>query len=125
MVDEGTVVVKTGWTVKEETVKVMQEEPVYAGPEESIILMERAVNSGEMTVEEFQARMSNGDPMQVGVKMVEVEVQKIVKNQPKYEVCNNANIIIDPTCEGNIEEANFIIHEYDTNIAELKAEEVL
>ena len=123
LVDEGTVVVKTGWTVKEETVKVMQEEPVYAGPEESIILMERAVNSGEMTVEEFQTRMSNGDPMQVGVKMVEVEVQKIVKNQPKYEVCNNANIIIDPTCEGNIEEANFIIHEYDTNIAELKAEE--
>ena len=123
LVDEGTVVVKTGWTVKEETVKVMQEEPVYAGPEESIILMERAVNSGEMTVEEFQSRMSNGDPMQVGVKMVEVEVQKIVKNQPKYEVCNNANIIIDPTCEGNIEEANFIIHEYDTNIAELKAEE--
>ena len=123
LVDEGTVVVKTGWTVKEETVKAMQEEPVYAGPEESIILMERAVNSGEMTVEEFQSRMSNGDPMQVGVKMVEVEVQKIVKNQPKYEVCNNANIIIDPTCEGNIEEANFIIHEYDTNIAELKAEE--
>lgn len=123
LVDEGTVVVKTGWVVKEETVKVMQEQPVYAGPEESIILMERAVNSGEMTVEEFQFRMSNGEPMQVGVKMVEVEVQKIVKNQPKYEVCNNANIIIDPTCEGNIEEANFIIHEYDTNIAELKAEE--
>ena len=123
LVDEGTVVVKTGWTVKEETVKVMQEEPVYAGPEESIILMERAVNSGEMTVEEFQTRMSNGEPMQIGVKMVEREVQKIVKNQPKYEVCNNANIIIDPTCEGNIEEANFIIHEYDTNIAELKAEE--
>lgn len=123
LVDEGTVVVKTGWVVKEETVKVMQEQPVYAGPEESIVLMERAVNSGEMTVEEFQFRMSNGEPMQVGVKMVEVEVQKIVKNQPKYEVCNNANIIIDPTCEGSIEEANFIIHEYDTNIAELKAEE--
>lgn len=123
LVDEGTVIVKSGWTVKEETVKVMQEQPVYAGPEESIILMEQAVNSGQMTVEEFQFRMSNGEPMQVGVKMVEVEVQKIVKNQPKYEVCNNANIIIDPTCEGNIEEANFIIHEYDTNIAELKAEE--
>ena len=123
LVDEGTVVVKTGWTVKEETVKIMQEEPVYAGPEESIILMERAVNSGEMTVEEFRSRMSNGDPMQIGVKMVEVEVPKIVKNQPKYEVCNNANIIIDPTCEGNIEDANFIIHEYDTSMAELKAEE--
>ena len=123
LVDEGTVIVKSGWTVKEEIVTVLQDEPIYAGPEESLILMEQAVNSGQMTMEEFQIRMMNGEPMQIGVNQVEVEVPKIVKNQPKYEVCNNANIIIDPTCEGNIEDANFIIHEYDTSMAELKAEE--
>ena len=123
LVDEGTVIVKSGWSVKEEIIKVMQDEPIYAGPEESIALMEQAVNSGQMSVEEFQERMMSGTPMQIGVKQVEVEVPKIVKNQPKYEVCNNANIIIDPTCEGNIEEANFVIHEYDTSMAELKSEE--
>ena len=123
LVDEGTVIVKSGWSVKEEIVKVMQDEPIYASPEESIALMEQAVRSGQMTIEEFQERMMSGTPMQIGVKQVEVEVPKIVKNQPKYEVCNNANIIIDPTCEGNIEEANFVIHEYDTSMAELKAEE--
>jgi hypothetical protein len=122
-VDDGTVVVKTGWSVEEKIVKEIREEPVYADPEESLILMEQAVRMGQMTQEEFVVKMQNGEPMQIGVKEVEVEVPKIVKNQPKYEVCNTANIIIDPTCEGYIEEANFIIHEYDTSIAELKKEE--
>ena len=123
LVDDGTVIVKTGWEVQEKTIKVMQEEPVYAGPEESLIMMEELVNTGQMSPEEAQEKMMNGEPMQIGVREVEVEVTKIVKNQPKYEVCNTANVIIDPTCEGYIEDANFIIHEYDTNIAELKNEE--
>ena len=122
-VDDGTVIVKTGWAVEEKLIKVMQEEPEYAGPEESLVLMEEAVRIGQMTVEEFQQRMMEGTPMQIGIKMVEVEVPKIVKNQPKYEVCNPANVIIDPTCEGELANAGFIIHEYDTNIAELKKEE--
>lgn len=123
VVDDGTVIVKTGWEVEEKMVKVMQEEPVYAGPEESLVMMEEAVNSGMMTLEEFQERMMNGTPMQIGVKEVEVEVPKIVRNQPKYEVCNTANVIIDPTCEGELSKAGFIIHEYDTSAAELKKEE--
>ena len=122
-VDDGTVIVKTGWVVEEKLIKVMQEEPVYASPEESLTIMEKAVRTGQMTVEEFQQRMMEGTPMQIGIKMVEVEVPKIVKNQPKYEVCNPANVIIDPTCEGELANAGFIIHEYDTNIAELKKEE--
>jgi len=122
-VDDGTVIVKTGWEVEEKIVKVLQEQPVYAGPEESLMLMEEAVRTGQMPVEEFQQRMMDGTPMQIGVREVEVEVSKIVKNQPKYEVCNTANVIIDPTCEGELSHAGFIIHEYDTSMAELKKEE--
>ena len=123
VVDDGTVIVKTGWEVEEKLVKVMQEQPVYAGPEESLMMMEQAVRTGQMTMEEFQNKMMLGEPMQIGTKEIEVEVPKIVKNQPKYEVCNTANVIIDPTCEGYLEDAKFIIHEYDTSIAELKKEE--
>lgn len=125
LVDDGTVIVKTGWEVKEELVKETVEEPVYASPEESILLMERAVASGQMGQDEFRERMMSGALMEIDVKEVEIEVPKIVTNQPKYEVCNTANVIIDPTCEGYIEDANFIIHEYDTSIAELKAEEYI
>ena len=122
-VDEGTVIVKTGWEVVEEMVTVTKQEPVHADPEQSLIMMQELVKSGQMHTEEAQQRMSEGTPMQIGMREVEVEVPKLVKNQPKYEVCNPANVLIDPTCEGYIEDAKFIIHEYDTNMAELKNEE--
>ena len=122
-VDEGTVIVKTGWEVVEEMETITKQEPTYASPEQSLIMMEELVKAGKMSTEEFQQRMSEGKPMEIGMQEIEVEVPKLVKNQPKYEVCNPANVIIDPTCEGYIEEANFIIHEYDTNMAELKSEE--
>lgn len=125
IVDEGTVVVKVGWDVEEKIVKEMQEQPVYAGPEESLILMEQALATGQMSQEEFNARVEAGQPMQIGVEPVEVDVVKLVKNQPRYEVCNNAHVIVDPTCEGVLQEASFLIHEYDTNLATLKKDEYI
>ena len=123
IVDEGTVIVKTGWEVEEEIQIQLEERPIYASPEESLMMMEQAVQMGEMSPEEAAARMEAGEPMVIGTEQVEVEVPVLVKNQPKYEVCNNANVIIDPTCEGVLADANFVIHEYDTNMAELKKEE--
>lgn len=125
MVDEGTVIVKTGWEVKEEIVKEKVKKPIYASPEESITLMEKAVSSGQMSSEEFKERMMSGRLMEIGTQEVEIEVPKIVKNQPKYEVRSPASVIIDPTCEGYIEDANFAIDVYDISIAELKAEEYI
>ena len=125
VVDDGSVVVKVGWEVEEVRITEEQEQPVYASPEESLILMEQAVATGQMSMEEYQARIEAGEPVQIGVEMVEVEVPKVIKNQPKYEVCNTANVVIDPTCEGDLDQASFVIHEYDTNIANLKKEEYI
>lgn len=125
IVDEGTAIVKTGWEVEEKVVIEQQEQPVYASPEQSFRMLEQAVINGEISQEEFLAKLQAGEPLQIGTEMVDVEVVKIVKNQPKYEVCNPTSVIIDPTCEGMIQNANFIIHEYDTNLAELKKEEYI
>jgi len=125
LVDEGRVVVKTGWEVEESIVTEKQEQPVYASPEESLMIMQQALAEGSMSQEEFQQRMEAGQPIQIGVEEVDVEVVKLTKNQPKYEVRDNSRIIIDPTCEGIIQNANFIIDEYDTNMAELKKEEYI
>lgn len=125
LVDEGRVIVKTGWEVEEEIVVEEQEQPVYASPEESLAMMEQAVNEGAMSPEEFQQRLQAGEPMQIGTERVEVEVTKLVKNQPKYEVRDNSRITIDPTCEGVIQNAGFIIDEYDTSMAELTKEEYI
>ncbi len=125
LVDEGTVIVKTGWEVEEKMVLVDQEQPIYGSAEESYQLMQQLVANGSMSQEEYIARIDAGEPMQIGTEIIQVEVPKIIKNQPKYEVINNANIVIDPTCEGIIQNANFIIHEYVTNIATLKKEEYI
>lgn len=125
IVDEGTVIVKTGWEVEERLVPEKQMKPVYATPEQSLMVMQQMVTEGAMSEEEYMQRLEAGEPLQIGEEEVEVMVTKIVKNQPKYEVCNNANIVIDPTCEGILSNANFIIHEYDTSMAELKRDEYI
>ena len=43
-----------------------------------------------------------------------------VKNHPTVEICNYKNVTIDPTCEGVLEDAKFIIHSFQTSKAELQ-----
>lgn len=124
-VDEGTVIVKTGWESDTEIREVEEEVPVYASPEESIMMMQQAVQSGQMSPEQARAMLETGEPMVIGTKIEMVEKEVLVKNQPSYEVCINANVTIDPTCEGVISDALFVIHEYDTSYAELKDDEYI
>ena len=123
VVDEGTVIVKTGWDVETELRDVEEDVPVYASPEESVLLMQRAVSEGKMPQEQAQAMLETGEPLQIGIETELVEKEVLTKNQPSYEVCVNANVIVDPTCDGIAEDALFIIHEYDTSYAELKSDE--
>jgi len=123
VVDEGTVIVKTGWEAETVFKEVEEEVPVYASPEESVMMMQQAVQSGQMTPEQAQAMLETGEPMQVGTAMEMVEKEVLVKNQPSYEVCVTANVTVDPTCDGVAADALFVIHEYDTSYAELKNEE--
>jgi len=123
VVDEGTVIVKTGWDAEYDIEVVDEEVPVYASPEESIMLMQQAVQSGQMTPEQARAMLETGEPMTVGSEIEKVEREVLVKNQPTYEVCVTANVTIDPTCDGVVADALFAIHEYDTSYADLKSNE--
>lgn len=123
VVDEGTVIVKTGWDTKTEMRTIEEEAPVYASPEESLRLMQEAVAMGQMSPEQAQAMLETGEPVQTGIKMVKVEREVLIKNQPTYEVCVTANVTVDPTCDGVAADAMFIIHEFMTSLAELKKDE--
>lgn len=123
VVDTGTVITKTLWEAEYGSKIVEREQPVYANPEESLQLMQQAVATGQMTQEQAQAMMEVGQPMQKGTEKVYVEEDTLVKNQPKYEVKNSANVYIDPTCEGVISDALFVIEEFNTSYAELKKDE--
>jgi len=123
VVDDGTVIVKTGWEAETAIREVEEEVPVYASPEESLMLIQQAVQAGQMAPEEAQAMLETGEPMQIGTEIQLVEQEVLVKNQPSYEVCVTENVIIDPTCDGVVADALFAIHEYDTSYADLKADE--
>ena len=119
IVDEGTVIVKTGWETEYGIDVVEREQPTYASPEESYQLLQQKVEAGEMDPAEAQAMLEMGEPVETGTETVYVEVEKLVVNQPTYEVCSTANVTIDPACEGIIENAKFAIHEYDVSMSTL------
>ena len=123
VVDEGTVIVKTGWEVEEKTIFVDSEEPAYGTPEQSLQMMQKLVHSGQMSEADMFSKMNNGEPMQIGVKKVQKEEIVLSKNNPMHEVCDIRNIILDPTANGVAEDLRFVIHEYDTDMSTLKSQE--
>ena len=132
-VDEGTAIVKVGWEYEDEMIEV--EVPVFEFQEspESAQMHEQLHQMMEADSERFQAdtspeiqeahtmTMETGVPMmpiQTGTRME--EQTKVIKNQPELEVCDYNNIIIDPTCLGELDKANFVIYSFETSLAELK-----
>jgi len=98
-VDEGTAIVRVGWEFEEDKRKVYEdimEVQVVAGPD--------------------------GQPIQQEVKTGEKARTKTIttKNQPVLTVCDYNNLVLDPTCEGDIEKANFAIYSFETSLSELK-----
>jgi len=89
-VDEGTVIVRVGWEFEED----YELQPVMD---------------------------AYGNPMvdETGTVVME-EVAVTVKNQPTVEVCNYTNVVFDPTCEGNLDKAEFIGYLFETSMAELE-----
>jgi hypothetical protein len=115
-VDEGTTIVQVGWEFQEE--ERMVEVDVEATPEQLQMYLITQVQQGMMTEEEAQARMQSGEPMVIGTKKEKRMVT--VKNHPKYRICEYDKVVIDPTCEGDLDKAQFIIMPFETSMSDLK-----
>jgi hypothetical protein len=65
---------------------------------------------------------NTGQPAMQEVKTGEKATTKTItiKNQPVLTVCDYNNLILDPTCEGDIEKANFAVYSFETSLSELK-----
>lgn len=132
-VDEGTVIVRLGWS--RVTKMVEKEVPVFqymqlASEEEmqafQQMLEVRQANPRsyfDMT-EEQKAALDYFDETQmpttaviVGTEMVEEE--EILENKPTIEIMDPENVWIDPSCGGDIEKAKFVIASFETTKAEL------
>jgi hypothetical protein len=88
---EGTLVVQTGWDYEDEEVTTMAE---------MVVIDEET--GREIIVEQ------------------EVTETVVKKNQPTAKVCRNEDIYIDPTCQDNLDNAQFVIYRYETDLSSLK-----
>jgi len=108
-VDEGTAVVRVGWEFEEGKRKVYKD----------IMEMQPVVdpNTGQPAV-----NPQTGQPVMQEVKTGEKATIKTVtiKNQPVLTVCDYNNLVLDPTCEGDIDKASFAVYSFETSLSELK-----
>lgn len=142
-VDEGTCVVRVGWERKTEKVKV--EKPVYEynsmelGDEEGMQILAQATEMAQQDPSAWEADPSIPDELRAAVEfgienqeMVTaeeigkemVEETKITFNQPSLKIVDVANFFIDPSCEGEWEDAQFMIYTYESTKSDLSKRKI-
>ena len=140
-VDEGTCIVRVGW--KRTTEKVMVEKIIYEyfelQDEQQLQILAQATEMYMKDKKAFEEDPSIPDSLrasveygienkipvyaeEVGKEMVEEEI--ITFNAPSLKLVNVANFFIDPSCEGDWQKAQFMIHTYETTRSELKKRKI-
>jgi len=134
-VDIGTVIVKVGWISEEKEVTKTIPKYEYL-PDETGQLAEYYMKLLQLRLEDAEGYADYSTPgidhaldmfQQTGVAMFaqeagEITVTKVeeIKNQPTLEIPLSTNIIVDPSCEGNLELASFIGEKFVSSLAALK-----
>ena len=113
--DEGTVIVQVGWKYEKGEREVYED--IEMTPEQASMYLYNEVAKGNMTQEEAITTMQSGEPITKIVKRYKVVT---IANHPTLRVCEYDRLIIDPTCEGDLDKAQFIIVPFETSYSELK-----
>jgi hypothetical protein len=132
-VDEGTVIVRVGWEYEDREVE--KEVPIVEyrvnpalGPlhEQLAQMKEESPSQYETDVPDelktaHEMTLENGvpiEPVTIGTKME--KVIEVIKNQPTVEICDYRNVVIDPSCRGNLKKARFCVYSFESCYADLK-----
>lgn len=133
VVDEGTAILRVGWDFQEKEVEVQVPDVEFTfddslGPMHQHLAEMKASDpegyANQVAPEMQQAHdmtIEHGRPVKpniIGKKTV--KQMKTVRNQPTLEVCDYRNVLIDPTCMGDIDKAGFVIYSFVSSLSELK-----
>ena len=133
-VDDGTCIVQTGWqrstVMIEETVPVYSYYPVTS--EEQLAPIQQALELRTANPREYEetvpAELKEAvdyylENEQAVVVLVtgsqQVDVEKVIENKPTVTIHDPENVVIDPSCNGDISKALFMVVSFETNKAEL------
>lgn len=90
---EGTLVVQTGWDYEGVTVTQLVD---------TVVMNEYGIQE---------------------IVQVEAETVEVIRNNPTAKVCRNEDIYMDPTCQDDIDNAQFFIHRYETDLSTLRKDD--
>lgn len=131
-VNEGTAILRTSWVHKTEIVEeevpnyMMIEDPTFL-PElqQHMEILQQKPDYLEDIPEEVRMSIEysqqQGVPIRVYQEGTRIEKkEKVIRNHPTVDVCDFSSIYVDPTCQGDLSKANFIIHKFETSLSDLK-----
>lgn len=135
-VDEGVVIVKTGWCreTKMEDKEVFTyaltptQDPAVVEQLQQLQQLQQESPSQFIDVDEgwklaLEETLATSIPCVPSVDSSAIEkVEKVLKNHPTLEICDYRNVIIDPTCAGDLTKAQFIVHRFESSLSALKAD---
>jgi hypothetical protein len=139
LVNEGTAILRVGWDYREGLLD--EEKPVYsfnpvndAAQAQQLTLQYQQI--GAMMQQGAEDALKQVDPsLIIGFRMSQqtgqlvqaaqtgteiVKVKGVTVNQPTVEVCDYRNVMIDPTCKGDLDKAGFVIFQFETSLSDLK-----
>jgi len=133
-VDEGTVIVRIGWNYEEEVTPIIVPDfELHPSQDPRVQLkfqqthQEMQQNPAAFDELEPKAQEIHLASMKAGVVLEQIQIGEheeekitVLKNHPTVDVCDHNNLVIDPTCEGDLNKAKFIIYSFETSLAELQ-----
>ena len=132
-VDEGTVITRVSWEFQEEEITEIVPKFQFVEDASMVPIFEQIGQMMQASPSEYQTNvpdelkqafeLSNQQgiplaPQQIGEE--EVTRMKTVVNRPTVEICNMNNVIIDPSCMGNLDKAGFVIYSFESSLSELE-----
>lgn len=129
-VNEGSAVIKVGWDFFEEEREVpnMVLRPITSPfklqlVEQGAAAVLRGQTEGipPELLRTIQLSLEAGEPVELVQDGMKTEMVT-VRNQPTVEVCDYSQVIVDPSCRGDIKKAQFVIYEFETSMSDLEAE---
>jgi len=132
-VDEGTVIVKLAWNFQEEEYEAQvpvveyRVNPELAPLHEHLMQLHQespsqwATDVPDELKQAHELTMEQGVPIEPVITGQKTETKtRILKNAPTLEVCDFRNVVMDPTCMGDIDKASFVIYSFESSLSELK-----
>lgn len=137
VVDEGTCILRTGWLRDSEMVS--EEVPVWSFVLENDLQAQQMQAQTLMQLlqlrEENPRGYNEADPaLKAAAEYFEqtqapvtavlagyetVQTEKLLRNGPTVDILNAENVFIDPSCQGDVDKAQFAIISFETSKAEL------